>query len=442
MTLLNPGSSSLESLERPKLRPLITRRIEHQGQPYLALSDPFGVMEGTFVIPWTVATALLRHFDGHADLEEILQRLADETGQVLGRDELRAFVGQLDEAFALDGPRYHDYLETYQANPIREAALAGRSYDADPQALRVDLDAFFDHPEGSGRPEAIGPIPGKFPASSSSLRAIVCPHIDFQRGGPTYTWAYRELVERSEADTFIVLGVAHKGSQHRFALTRKHFQTPLGRVETDIELVERLADRAGRHLFDDELTHRTEHSIEFQAVFLQHVLGDHRPFRIVPVLVGSFHDLMERGVEPIDDPEVARFVEALRDVERFAEDRMLAYIGSIDFGHIGREFGDPDLIGDATLTDLDRFDAGLIDRAIVRDPSGWFAHASRVGDRYRTCGLAATYTMLHAIGPARGRLLRYRQAVDASRTCCVSFASMVFDAIDPTNDPGSPVWSR
>jgi MEMO1 family protein len=34
--------------------------------------------------------------------------------------------------------------------------------------------------------------------------------------------------------------------------------------------------------------------------------------------------------------------------------------------------------------------------------------------------------MLHAIGPARGRLLNYRQAIDARRTCCVSFASMAF----------------
>ena len=32
------------------------------------------------------------------------------------------------------------------------------------------------------------------------------------------------------------------------------------------------------------------------------------------------------------------------------------------------------------------------------------------------------------MGPARGRLLRYEQAVDADRTCCVSFASLAYEA--------------
>ena len=50
--------------------------------------------------------------------------------------------------------------------------------------------------------------------------------------------------------------------------------------------------------FDDELTHRTEHSIEFQVVFLQYLLGGRREFSIVPILVGSFHDLMESGDRP------------------------------------------------------------------------------------------------------------------------------------------------
>jgi hypothetical protein len=36
--------------------------------------------------------------------------------------------------------------------------------------------------------------------------------------------------------------------------------------------------------------------------------------------------------------------------------------------------------------------------------------------------------MLHAMGPARGRLLQYDQAVNPERTCCVSFASLSFHA--------------
>jgi hypothetical protein len=70
----------------------------------------------------------------------------------------------------------------------------------------------------------------------------------------------------------------------------------------------------------------------------------------------------------------------------------------------------------------------MLDHAVANDPAGWFGTAAKVGNRWRVCGLAATYTMLHAMGPAQGRLLKYDQAVDAAGTCCVSFASLAFDA--------------
>ena len=75
----------------------------------------------------------------------------------------------------------------------------------------------------------------------------------------------------------MILGVAHQYCQRRFALTRKDFETPLGLVPTDREYVDQIAALAGRDLFEDELSHRTEHSIEFQVVFLQYVLGEERP---------------------------------------------------------------------------------------------------------------------------------------------------------------------
>ena len=44
---------------------------------------------------------------------------------------------------------------------------------------------------------------------------------------------------------------------------------------------------------------------------LRHVLGD-RPFRVVPILVSSFHELVRSGRSPGADPRVAGFVAALR----------------------------------------------------------------------------------------------------------------------------------
>ena len=228
----------------------------------------------------------------------------------------------------------------------------------------------------------------------------------------------------------MILGVAHQYCRHRFALTRKDFATPLGNARTDRAFVDHLAGAAGPHLFDDELAHRTEHSIEFQVVFLQYVLGGKRDFAIVPILVGSFHDLMRGGVEPAADPEVGRMIRALRSAEA-TSGKKVAYIGGIDLCHVGPEFGDPAPVDDATLDAIKSFDGAMLDRAEALDAGGWFATAAEVDNRWRVCGLAATYTMLEAIGPARGRLLSYDQAVDPSRTCCVSFASVAFEAEPP-----------
>ncbi|HEX8201981.1 MAG TPA: AmmeMemoRadiSam system protein B, partial [Isosphaeraceae bacterium] len=409
------------SLDRPKLRPVSVRRYDHAGQAFALLEDPLGIVADPVLIPLDGFHWVVRHFDGRTTLAEIQARILQGTGQRVAPAELRRLVEQLDAAMILDGPTFAAFCAAYRQERIRPPAHAGRSYAGSAPALRAQLARFFADARGSGPPDA-GAGGG---TATGSLRGILSPHIDFDRGGPTYTWSYRALVERSDAQTFVILGVAHQYCAHRFALTRKDFQTPLGLARTESAYVDRVAAWAGEHLFDDELAHRTEHSIEFQVVFLQYLLGDRRDVSIVPILVGSFHDLMEAGIDPIADPEVRRFVEALRRAEA-ASGRTVAYIGGIDLGHVGREFGDPDLLDPATLAGLRAFDATMLGHAAAGDPAAWFATAAAVDNRWRVCGLAATYTMLHAIGPAQGRLLKYDQAVNPERTCCVSFASLAF----------------
>ncbi len=126
---------------------------------------------------------------------------------------------------------------------------------------------------GAGLPAADGT------ASMPGVRGVLSPHIDFHRGGSVYTWSYKELVENTQADTFVVLGVAHQYCRRRFALTSKDFETPLGLVPTNRSYLDSIVAMVGRDYFDDELAHRTEHSIEFQVVFLQYLLGGRRDFR-------------------------------------------------------------------------------------------------------------------------------------------------------------------
>ncbi|HEV3168114.1 MAG TPA: AmmeMemoRadiSam system protein B [Isosphaeraceae bacterium] len=413
----------MASIDRPRLRPLSGRRLDHEGQPYVVLEDPLGAFRDPILIPLDGFHYVVRHFDGETSLVDIQARVLRETGQLITSNELQTMVDQLDRAMVLEGPTFTAFLETFRSERTRPPAHAGRAYAGTDRALRAQLGQLFANENGSGHPGLNGQ------SAASRLRGILSPHIDFQRGGPVYTWSYKELVEHSDADTFVILGVAHQYCRNRFALTRKDFETPLGLAATDRTYVDRIAALAGDHLFDDELSHRNEHSIEFQVVFLQYLLGGQRDFTIVPILVGSFHDLMEQGVDPIATDPVRRFIDALRAAES-ASGKKVAYIGGIDLCHVGPEFGDPNLLDRDTLETVRGFDTAMIDRAVASDPKGWFGTAAEVGNRWRVCGLAATYTMLHAMGPARGRLLRYDQAVDAKRTCCVSFASLAFDAPD------------
>jgi len=414
----------MSSLERPKLRPIIPRHVEQQGQAFVLLHDPSGVVSQQILIPFDGFNHIVRHFDGQSTLVDIQARVLRHTGLFLALQELEDLVRRLDATMVLDGPTFAAFHQSFRESGRRPAALAGRSYAVTARALKAQLEQFFVDSSGAGLPSTNGAVP------IEGVRGILSPHIDFQRGGSVYTWSHKELAEHSQADTFVVLGVAHQYCRRRFALTRKDFETPLGLVPTDRSYVDRIAALAGREFFDDELSHRSEHSIEFQVVFLQYLLGERRDFAIVPILVGSFHDLLERGIDPADDPEVSRFIEALR-LSEVSSGKKVAYIGSIDLCHVGPEFGDPKPVDPEFQEQIRSFDDVMLARAAACDPCGWFKTAAGVGNRFRVCGLAATYTLLHAIGPARGRLLQYKQALDDHGTCCVSFASMVFHAEEP-----------
>jgi len=300
----------MATLERPKLRPLPARRFDHDGLSYALIQDPAGAFSNPVLVPLDAFVHVCQHFDGQRTLADIQARILQETGQLLLLELLQGLVDQLDKAMVLDGPTFASYKESFRQSSSRPAAFAGRSYAAEAVSLRAQLGRYFAGSGGTGAPTSVGASPGP----RRAVRAVVSPHIDFNRGGPVYARAYNELADEREVDTFVILGVAHQPCRGRFVLTLKDFETPLGTVPTNREYVRDIARAAGGELFEDELVHRTEHSIEFHVVFLRYLMGS-RPFSIVPILVGSFQDHLERGVDPIDDPEVARFVGALRLAE-------------------------------------------------------------------------------------------------------------------------------
>jgi AmmeMemoRadiSam system protein B len=255
------------------------------------------------------------------------------------------------------------------------------------------------------------------------VRGVIAPHIDFHRGGPAYAWAYRDVAERCDADLFVVFGTCHAGMEHPFALTRKDFDTPLGAVPVDRDFVDALAGRAGQDCFGSELAHRTEHSIEFQAVFLQYLRGGRRPFTLVPVLTSFAHEALARGIGVEDDPRVPRFLEAVAETAA-ASGRRVAYVSGADLAHVGPRFGDAGPVSPAALARVAREDRAMLDPVAGGDAPGFFASVAADGDRRRICGLSPIYSLLRVLPGARGDLRHYGQWPDPHAV--VTYASVSF----------------
>ena len=351
---------------------------------------------------------MLQRFDGDTSLDDVRKEFAaSHTAEAIAQ-----LVEQLDQALFLDGPRFRERI----AGPVRPASCAGRAYEDDPDDLRRRLHGLFSR--GAGLPGNHAPDP--------ALCAVLAPHIDYTRGGLSYTYAFRELYERSTAKLFVVIATSHY-SGHRFSLTRKHFQTPLGTVPTDQAFIDRLVAHYGDGLFDDEFAaHMPEHSIELEVVFLQYLYENRRDIRIVPLLVGSFDDCVRSGRSPGSQPDIGRMADALRAVEREL-DEPVCYVISGDLAHIGPDFGDRGALADKTLEHSKRQDQAILGAAVSADPEAYLSVIAEENDERRICGLPPTWLALAVTGATSGRMLHYDQYVHPRRTQSVSFASMSFD---------------
>ena len=404
-------------IEYPLLRPLEPIPLD-DGR--VCLRDPEGIAEQLVVVPAPLLHLLVL-FDGSRavpDLQEELHRLHGETPSV---EKLREIIEQLDRCLLLESPRSQEArraaLAAFRAAPAREATHAGSAYEGGPAALRAQLDGYFLGPDGPGAgPSGAG--------DGAAPRALVAPHIDPRRGGACYAWSYGELARGAAARTFVVLGISHAPTRHRFVLTAKDFATPLGLMRTDRDFVSRLAARLETDFFDDELAHRGEHSIEFQILFLQRLLERVRPDgpvpRLVPILCSSLPP------EPEADAEVRAFLPALKElVDERGEEACL--IAAVDLSHVGKRFGQDVRMTDALLKGLERNDRGLLERVEERDAEGFHRRIVAQQDGTNVCGVPALYALLRLLGPGpRGRLLRYDQAVDREAHSVVSFAAAVF----------------
>ena len=366
---------------------------------------------------------LITLFDGQRTLADIREAYARQFGEVLAAGKLEDLIAALDQAFYLDtenfARRRAALRDEFNASNERAAIHAGLCYQGDARLLREELAAFFDPPHGPGRsPQRRD---GRAPAG------LIAPHIDPRRGGPAYAHAYFELMGSEPPELFVILGTSHYGAgPELFSAMLKDYATPLGAVETDRDFIARLAQRySGGDLFADELLHRNEHSIEFQALFLAWTLGT-RGYKVVPILVSSFHEMVAAGRMPADDPRVGSFIEALR-AELAADSRSACIIAGVDFAHVGKKFGDERAADEDFVKWVEQEDRALIENIVRGDPQGFFRAIDKDKDRRRICGLSPMYTQLELLRGRSARLLKYDVAMEPPTESAVTFASLAIE---------------
>ncbi len=410
-------------MEKPKIRAVEAFPVEQNGQTYICLRDPTGIAPTPIMIG-VGAYFLVTLFDGSCTKPDLQAAFAKRFGDALPLEHLDGLIAALDKGFFLDSPAYAVRIATvreeFMRNPQRPATLAGLCYENEPARLRREIEAFFRAPGGPGQ------IPE--PASNgAALSGLIAPHIDPRRGGPAYAHAYGELLTRERPDLVIILGTAHYSSGPQlFTATRKDYMTPLGTVATDREFVDRLGARyLDGDLLAEELLHRNEHSIEFQALFLAWALGT-AGYKVVPILVGSFHEMVVSGATPALDGRVNGFIEALR-AEIAAETRRVLIVAGVDFAHVGKKFGDSFSADEKIAEWVKAEDLALIETIKRGDPAGFFAAVAKDQDQRKICGLSPMYTQLELLRDHQARLLMHDIAMEPQTESAVSFASLAID---------------
>lgn len=383
-------------------------------RPGLLIRDPYRYTEEILIVPPLLAAGLVL-FDGESttlDLQAELSRLA---GEIVPGEVIESCLRALQD---------NGFLETEEWERMRDE----RHSQFAAASVRMPVHSGSGYAdEASGLTEQLaGYLNGFGAAGGEELRGIAAPHVSPWGGWQSYAAAYGrlngKLRESAREKTVIILGTSHYGEPDRFGLTRKTFETPLGVLRPDLELIDRLEASGGEAVLMEDYCHAIEHSIEFQCIFLQHVLGS--DFRILPILCGPFVRSMATGEAPERDDKVYRFFDALGELA--AEHDPLWVLG-VDLAHVGRRYGDDftAVVGSEEMAEIEADDRERIESVCAGDAAEFYEQMREEQERLKWCGYSPIYTFMQAVPDARGSLIRYDQW-NIDEQSVVSFAAMEF----------------
>jgi AmmeMemoRadiSam system protein B len=407
-------------LHYPQVRQPLDIQLEKiEGEDLLILRCPLGLTQKPLLLKPFILPVLQR-FTGNASINSIQEELQEQGAT----QEIILQIAQLlDEELFLEGPKFQqakqEQHQLFLNASVRESALAGLSYPAKREALEQQLNEYLAL--GENAPVVTG---------DRRLRCLMTPHIDYHRGHLCYGNSFRVL-RNQNPDCVLLIGTGHQYSPHLFHLTKKDFKTPLGILKNADALMEEIGRSYGEERsYADEYLHKQEHSLELQTPFMTYLIPD---AEILPVLVGGFHHMLMEKRTPKHYEPYHRFVESLAEtIEKhlLSQGKHFMVVAGVDMAHIGQFFGDQRELSDGWMEEIAQRDREYLSILEAEDEDALFEHIAYDQDERRVCGFPTMYTVLDLLKRLnlRGDVkhLDYRQAVNRSNGCAVTFGGMAF----------------
>lgn len=400
-------------------------QFEHEGQAMVLLRDQEGLSSESLAVtlPGFVLASML---NGKTTVSEIQGAFAKSTGALLKVEEITGLVAALDKAELLETEavtrRRGQIHDEFLASSVRPAVHVGGGYPAEPLELAAFLGGFFGHKNGPGK---------QFPSDPTGAppQALFAPHIDFHRGGPAYAWAYEALSESRPPDLIVALGVAHASPPAPWTATMKSYETPYGAMGVDAGLYEDFRKTLWYDPVSEEEVHRTEHSLEFQALWLKYLWREKTP-KWLPILCSSFEiwadDRPPSSVSTVDEA-LTKFGKILKARQDRGEKILI--LAGVDLAHVGPRFGDQIELTPELEKKIQTEDRASIDLALKGNADGFYLSVVQDENWRKVCGLSAIYSALRLMNEmapsAVGKMLSYGQAPDPMGGI-VSFVSAIY----------------
>jgi MEMO1 family protein len=268
----------------------------------------------------------------------------------------------------------------------RTPGVAGAFYPSDTAKLKHDIETYMENVDYDEKLE--------------NLTGIISPHAGYVFSGQVAAYSYAQLKD-SGYEIAVVLAPSHRA---RFdgasVIPEGVYETPLGDVEVDDEIGNRLVKMPGFSFVKE--VHQYEHSLEVQVPFLQVVCEN---IKIVPVIIGC------------TDLDTCRSIGKLLAEILETEKRKWIIVISTDLSHYHN------------YEDARSIDAVFIDALTTFDENS--VYSTLLSRKAQACGEGPVLTGMAAsrqLGASEVKILKYANSGDTAgpRDQVVGYLSAAF----------------